>query len=147
MNISTYTRGYSLIAIKDISSKDISELCRFLNVSFGDGYLFEPERITEGGILMKQWPNKGDIMYKTMRMSFGINGSKWPWISTHDPTNEYTILDKTICTHGTEISTFLKAFHGAPSWTIDELRKFEQCLSSIGLVIKGEYPSISSLSQ
>ncbi len=167
--MSTYTSGYDLTATQDITCNDIALMCMDLDAKFNDHfhsdqYRFVPEAITEGGILMWKWPGKkedGKSMYKTMRIFFR-NG--WPWIRhdkdccvekwlgdgtviRRDQTNLHLGPGIPLFPHQNSlpINTFLKAFHGAPSWTVEELQLFEACLAKIGLVRKGRYPKKSSL--
>jgi len=171
--MSTYTSGYDLTATRDITCNDIALMCTDLDAKFNDyfssdQYRFVPEAITEGGILMWKWPGKiehGDdhrrSMYKTMRITFRRG---WPWIRhDYDCRVEKWLGDNTvICRGQTDLhldggiplystgnsrltNTFLKAFHGAPSWTGEELQLFEACLAKIGMVRKGRYPTKSSL--
>lgn len=124
--------------------KDIALLCKDLEQAFGDGYKFEPERICEGGILMKSWPGKTEGMYKTMRIAFKNEG-RWPWIKSNDPIEEFLSGEKMLYPSKKEVSTFLKAFHNAPPWTREELEIFARCLLQNGLKVKGKYPSKKSL--
>ena len=45
------------------------------------------------------------------------------------------------------ISTFLKSFHGAPLFTLKELKLWEKCFNAIGLKRLGRYPRKKDLSQ
>ena len=167
--ISTYTSGYDLTVTRDITCNDISLMCTDLDAKFNDHfgsheYRFVPEAITEGGILMWKWPGKkedGKSMYKTMRITFRKG---WPWIyHNNDCCVEKWLGDDTVIRrdqtdlhlgpgiplfpreNSRPINTFLKAFHGAPSWTVEELQLFEACFAKIGMVRKGRYPKKSSL--
>lgn len=140
----TYTSGYSLKATKDITTHDISNLCINLEKAFGNGYKFEPEPITEGGIVFKNWPGKTDNMYKTMRICFYYHG-KWPWINNDQITTWMNNPSIKLLSKGTEIQTFLKSSNGAPQWNIDELKIFESQLLEIGLKRNDKYPTKGSL--
>jgi hypothetical protein len=91
-----------------------------------------PERISEGGIEIifnKVQPYEGyDIApYKSLRF---IGYSGWPFI------NKAWISDDTILfKKGTILFTFLKAFHGAPLWTIDEIHSIKFCFEQRGCKI------------
>lgn len=126
-----------------LTTKHIVQLLDSAHKLFGHGYQFEPERINEGGIRMTKWPDYTSTMakyphaYKTMRL--GIHG--WPWI----PCSQHkTIVDK--WRDGEAISftpmhiqtgtgptyhTFLKAFRGAPCWTLKELALWKQAFESL----------------
>jgi hypothetical protein len=78
-------------------------------------------------------------------MRLGIHAvgqNKWPWVNL-EVWERYPIL---IVTGGHQSTTFLKAFHGAPVWTIEELQIFEQCFAARGFQRIGAYPSAASLS-
>ena len=45
----------------------------------------------------------------------------------------------------TQFTIFLKSFHGAPLFTIDELKIWEKCFKQIGIVKIGKYPSKKDL--
>lgn len=66
----THCSGFDLKVEKTITNKDIVTLCESLELLFGEGYKSIPERISEGGIIMKDWPGKEDRQYKTMRIYF-----------------------------------------------------------------------------
>lgn len=69
----TYASGMKLTALKDITKGDMVILCKELNKIHADsGLRFEPEPITEGGIVYI-FPNNSTIprdKYKTIRMNF-----------------------------------------------------------------------------
>jgi hypothetical protein len=69
----TYTQGMNLTAMKPITKGDMISLCKELNDKYADiGLTFEPEAITEGGIVYK-FPDNRDIRrnkYKSIRMYF-----------------------------------------------------------------------------
>jgi hypothetical protein len=70
-----------------ITTHTILELIQRLQEEFGPNYSFSPESITEGGILMTNWPGKIDGRYpdekqepyKSFRIRLGDYG-RWPWI-------------------------------------------------------------------
>lgn len=133
--LSTYTEGYTLIALHDITKADIAQLCRLLEAEFNNKYMFKPEPISEGGIMFNNLPAS---QYKSMRL-FGINRTNYGWIK--DDVLEQWTDDKTVlCKQGTIVQTFLKSFDGAAPWTVDELKKFAIGFCQIGFKIKGKYP-------
>lgn len=69
--ITTYCPGFTIKTKTTPTTKDIAIICTELEKKFGGGYKFRPEAISEGGIIMEQWPNK------TMRITF----SHWPFIT------------------------------------------------------------------
>ena len=44
-----------------------------------------------------------------------------------------------------KFTIFLKSFHGAPLFTLDELKIWEECFNQIGIVKVGSCPSKKSL--
>lgn len=141
----TYTSGYKLILENDITTLDILNVCKVLTELFNqtyhtNQYLFEPEGVSEGGIVFVNFPGKKEKQYKTMRIAFGHKG-KWPWVDLE----KWRESPKTIMSQGGIVTTCLKAFHEAPLWTLEELRLFETCLLEVGLKRKGVYPKKKDL--
>ncbi len=143
----TYTSGLSFKAVKIITKDDIIILCNLLNEckEYSDLFTFEPEPITEGGIIYK-FKNETDIKdgkydkYKTVRLCIG----NWPWIN-NNVMNEWKGNNDTIINKDQIINTFLKSFYGAPVFTIDELKIWEECFKQIGLVRIGKFVTKKSL--
>jgi hypothetical protein len=178
----TYINGFNLTATKPITKGDIVQLCKELNSRHETTQLkFEPEPITEGGIVYKFPDNYTHGEYKTIRMWFndplikyrknfikfkniGLYGvSKkhlqklgvdhlvdkpyepdWPVVPKNVmevwENNDDVVLEK-----GLTIETYLKAFHGAPVFTEDELKIFGECSEKIGLIIDSKYPKNKQL--
>lgn len=112
--MATYTSG-ATITRKDISISfgSFCEAIKRAEVELGSGYVLEPEGISEGGILMVEWPD-GFKGYKSMRLGF----ANYPLlVGTPDPTQ----VLKTRHHEGRKLHTVLKAFHGAPRWTKREV--------------------------
>ena len=67
----TYTSGMYFTATKDITKRDLVSFCKDLNSQHEvTGLKFEPEPITEGGIVYKFPHNSPHGEYKTIRMRF-----------------------------------------------------------------------------
>ncbi len=141
--MSTYTTGYSLKSIKNITKNDIITMCNLLNNAMPD-YKFEPEPIIEGGICYKFY-NKNK-WYKTVRLNFqrggdgGDWGGSWPHINKN-VMKEWVNNSDILLPENRKITTFLKSFYGAPSFTTEELKIWEKCFDQIGLIIVGRYPT------
>lgn len=129
----TYTSGYVLRVKRDVTMADMWETCAMLATVFGDGYEFRPEPITEGGIMCTNWPGKetAPSAYKTMRLR-NLNGvhclTKWPRFDPAQAEETWKNNTGPLYAKDSVVSTFLKAFEGAPKWTVDELEKFALCL-------------------
>lgn len=154
----TYTSGYNLKVTRSITTHDLMHLCDRLqavfSAKFGGEYVFQPEPISDGGVEWIQWPGKAGEQYKTMRIRF----QQYCWVPqdveelrAQDPVIIHQLYHKIRLTNATreqylqqpdsftiersqKLSTFLKAFEGAPQWTTAELALFGECLMEIGLV-------------
>ena len=65
--IATYTDGPKLKCDNVITTHTIIELIGLLRLEFGPNYDFAPESITEGGIIMTNWPGKIEGRYPDER--------------------------------------------------------------------------------
>lgn len=142
----THCDGPTFFSHRDgLTTRDVVDLCRDLSLTFGRGYAFCPEPITEGGILMERWPEKKPNDYKSIR--FHPRGKdqndRWPRIEKDTLKNWNTGPNKMIFrsklppepsskkTCELYIDTFLKALHGAPVWTRDEVSKLSTCFEAL----------------
>jgi hypothetical protein len=161
--MNTYCGGYKILFKNDITKNDMVILCNKLNEKFNEHYhttkfVFEPEPISEGGIVWRSWPNKHPDMYKSMRFTYG-NIPEWKWASVsknvmtewinnedivfkalYGITDCYNVPVRKTTKKYTPMNTFLKAFENAPSWTITELEIFAECFGEIGVEVIGKYP-------
>ena len=134
----TYTPGFYVTNDKNITKHDIITLCGLLNNDpfYANLCTFEPEPITEGGIVFKF---SNPMWYKTMRFRPRRDGVRWPWINANVMTEWFENQDVVIHKKNT-FETYLKSFRGAPSFTIEELKIWETCLNQIGIRV-GTYPT------
>ena len=133
----TYTSGYTLIAQKDITKRDIITFCKLLNEDYKEACTFTLEAISEGGV--KYNFIDGCIAYKSVRL--GLRYSyKWPWVNASSVMTDWENSEDIIVKKKGTIYTHLKSFHRAPVFTIDELRLWEACFYKIGLKRQGRYP-------
>lgn len=181
----TYTGGMYLTAKKQITKGDLVSLCNDYNSKHGsDGMKFQPEPITEGGIVYKFPDNSPHGEYKSIRMNFeepfikrnktfipfesilGINAwnvskkhlkklgvlhlleqktvSEWPPVLPN-VMESWENNNDVILECGLSIKTYLKAFHGAPVFTENELKIFGERLEKIGLNVDSKYPTDKEL--
>jgi hypothetical protein len=144
----TYTRGLTLITERIITKKDIITMCNLLNSK--DEYTnlceFEPEPISEGGILFKFKDNFDNTWYKSVRLcvSWGETRGKW-YLINKNVISEWSGNDDIIFNKNSKFTIFLKSFHGAPLFTLDELKIWEECFNQIGIVMVGKYPTKKNL--
>jgi hypothetical protein len=121
-----------------------------LNAKFGQGHEFIPEAITEGGIEWARWPGKKAGMYKTFRLH--CHEHKYPTLkerggeTTAEEHVAYPLTGKK------RMGTMVKAFGGAPVWTLKELRAFGEALEEAGLpeappvrAMRGTFPRAAAL--
>ena len=119
----TYIRGYTLIAQKDITKRDIITFCKLLNEDYKEACTFTLEAISEGGV--KYNFIDGGSAYKSVRL--GLRYSyKWPWVNSSVMTDWEHSENIIVKKKGT-IYTYLKSLHRAPVFTIDELILGEAC--------------------
>lgn len=145
----TYTLGYRLKTERVITKNDIISMCNLLNAR--DEYLdlceFKPEAISEGGIVFKFKDGCDANWYKSVRLCVSHGGSKGKWYFIKDNVmNEWSGNNDIIFSNGNKFDIFLKSFHGAPLFTLAELKIWEECFNQIGIVKVGKYPSKNSLS-
>ena len=140
----TYTPGLQLKCNKNITKNDIIYMCKLLNKK--NEYLnlceFKPEGITEGGIVFKFKEVFDHKWYKSVRLcvNSGNSKGKWYWVNENVMT-EWIENSDIIFNENSKFTIFLKSFHGAPLFTLDELKIWEECFNQIGIVKVGKYPS------
>lgn len=108
----TYTQGLTLKAEKNITKNDIITMCKLLNGKneYFNLCEFQPEPITEGGIVFKFKDGSNTKWYKSVRL--GIRG-KWPRIPNNVMT-DWNENNEILIETNYKFTTFLKSFHGAP---------------------------------
>ena len=140
----TACRGFEFKPTSEITKADFIRIVNRIGDVFGDGWVFEPEPISEGGIVIKNWPGRTTEMYKSMRFHYSIEGQHWSWptIFLEDPCEEWRgsidvvwpalspRVRKDWCT------TFLKAFNFAPAWTVAEITTIAGVLAEFGIMIR-----------
>ena len=144
----TYATGIRLKTEKIITKNDIITMCKLLNSKDEYSKLceFQPEGIAEGGILFKFKDGNDNKWYKSVRLcvSHGESKGKWYWIN-ENVISEWSDNNDIIFDTNIKFTIFLKSFHGAPLFSIDELKIWEECFNQIGIVKVGKYPSKKSL--
>ena len=146
--MSTYALGLTLKTQKIITKDDIITLCKELTNKdcYSDLCEFQPERISEGGIIFKFKDNINYKWYKSVRLCahYGESTGKWPWVRDNY-LSEWTGNEDIIFDKNNKFTLFLKSFHGAPPFTLEELKIWEECFNKIGIIKVGKYPSKRSL--
>lgn len=149
---STYTRGLKFKCTKDITKNDIIDLCDLLTKRYNGMCTFQPETITEGGIKFVFNADYARNWYKSVRLRVydaNTNG-KWYWVdnncmTTWKNSDDLIFREKNMQGKPTIFCTFLKSFYGAPVFTIEELKIWEDCFAQIGIHKVGKYPAKKSL--
>lgn len=123
----TYTNGLSFITKKEITKNDIVTLCNLLNNHnlFNGVCTFEPEPITEGGIIFK-YVNGEYEWYKSIR----FHSCNWCYI-TDNPMINWLNNNDIVFNKDVRFNTYLKSFRNAPVFTQEELKVFEECFNKI----------------
>jgi hypothetical protein len=145
---STCCYGPDFEIIKDITKGDIYKIFLKLKETFGDEYDWEPEGICEGGFVCKKWPGKKEREYKSIR--FNIIEGGWPWVCQDFIKNCKETPDEIIWPKQKQQGHFfLKAFYGAPCWTLDEVKIITSIIGSISGIIckKKSFPQKKDLKQ
>lgn len=136
-HIQTCKHGPNFFIKESITSHGIINIINKLHEIFGNEYIFEPEPISEGGIVFKEWPGKQKTHYKSFRLR--CNNGKWPHIN-ENVIKEWTEKESFVIWHGEgtkiNLGSYLKAFYGAPKWTKDEIYKFTVALAEGGIILK-----------
>jgi hypothetical protein len=167
MQISTYTSGFTFVLNRDITKNDYITLCQSIsdqlnnyhNLTGVDLIKIMPEAITEGGFKFTGGKNKsfGDSpfmengkQYKTMRHFCNIDAGtynrsriEWPRID-NETINKWINCNEIIFPQNMTGETYLKAFDGAPAWTLSELNIFKSCMENYGFIINN-IPKANSL--
>lgn len=155
--MSTYTDGLTFKTEKVITKNDIINLCKLLNNR--EEYIniceFKPEDITEGGIVFKFKNALNEKWYKSVRLCVysGISKAKgynicskgnW-YLINENVMNEWNENNDIIFHANIKFPTVLKSFNGAPVFTLEELKIWEECFNQIGIKKIGKYPTKKSL--
>ena len=119
----TYTTGLHLKTEIIVTKNDIITMCNLLNnnCEYSNLCEFIPEGITEGGILFRFKDEFDKKWYKSVRLCVNHNGAggKWDWINENVIT-EWSGNNDIVFQKNTKFTIFLKSFHGAPLFTLDE---------------------------
>jgi hypothetical protein len=135
----TYCKGPVLYFSVEVSVMIHIDICEELTERFtkelcrkGEKYIFQPEPIFEGGFKMVQFPGKKDKMIKTILYQERTQECKcinWPWSKSDTVVKRKDDLIPL----GFYSDTILKAFYGAPIWTVEEIRLFSETLLKYGI--------------
>lgn len=123
--------------IGELTTKSVVSLLDSLHESFGPGYTFGPEPITEGGIQMLSTPD-GPLrrpMLKTARFLIGKRHGRWPFITPNTIEGWRRQPGQEIWNNA-EGELYFKAYFGAPVWTPEEVKKLVVSLTEVGFKCK-----------
>jgi hypothetical protein len=146
--IGTYTSGLTLKTKNIITKNDIISLCKLLNSKdeYSNLCEFEPEPITEGGIIYKFKDKLHNEFYKSVRLCVNHGDSKgyWPYLKDNY-LSEWNGNNDIIFPKNNKFTLVLKSFNRAPLFTLEELEIWEECFNKIGIEKVGKYPTRNSL--
>ena len=112
--MTTYTNGLTLKTERTITKDDIITMCNLLNSNneYSNLCEFQPEGITEGGIVFKFKDNFDSNWYKSVRLQVnnGNTEGHWYWINDN-VINEWTNNNDIIFDKNVHFTIFLKSFH------------------------------------
>jgi hypothetical protein len=144
---STSAYGFDIHTTRAITRADFiaicEQLCDRLSASSGVEVVIRPEPISEGGLFFASYE---DIHgpYKSMRFSSRDIRPSWPWINSETVMTLWKEDQSIVFPSNAKIGTFLKAFKGAPQWTLEELRIIEDVFIDFGMICK-KFPKKSEL--
>lgn len=157
--MNTYTAGPNLYFTSSIKKSDYIKICGLISQELSelpehDQVAVVPEPITEGGFKFVSGDYgsmTGELdgkIYKTMRHFISsrpecISGYQWPRIS-YRTVDEWRDSNEYIIPQGYYATTYLKAFNGAPAWTLLELQVIAGVLARFGVEVS-KMPSAKSL--
>jgi hypothetical protein len=101
----------------------LRQLCAQMQMAM-PGTAFRPEAITESGVEFADWPGRAANEYKTFRF---LTATGVPWIGEGTPDGASFCLSN----DQGRVSLKLKAFHGAPAFSDDELQHFRHIFEAV----------------
>jgi len=124
----TYQHGpYYKYADGDLTVRKILGIIEKMNTAMPQ-YTFELEPISQGGIRVK-YPDPS-AAFKSFRFSF----RNWPYINPDGTVKSEKLDEPLVSNSDGELTTFMKAFRNASSWTVDEILCVDDILREEGLV-------------
>lgn len=131
------TSGYKINPNHNFTKENLETLCSNLAARFYNTCEFKLS--PSGDIEWVEFPGKTDRMYKAMSISCE---NMYSTFYDYYKIDENIFNALTLITLENEIilNTYLKAYRGAPCWSLNELRIFEEEFKKIGMTIVGKYP-------
>lgn len=136
--MSTFIKEYRLATTRNITKNDIVNMCYFLKMKYDElypdmDYNFEPEKISEGGIVFVNLPEKKRCKhaYKTMRFN---RSDVWPWLSDN-PKDEWSRCEDVLFHKNELLKIDLRCLYGASDFSDEELTIFEECFEKFNIKI------------
>ena len=123
---------------RTITFQDCVRLCGALERRFGDASTFQPEAITEGGILRKDWPGFNDTtMYQSIRL---CAYDTWPWLPCADPEAVTVPIFK-----ADEACVLNLKSASASLWTKADVQLILQCLTEDAGILQRTLPRVHGM--
>lgn len=155
----SYTNGPKMQPTHAITKSELMIICKEIRKALKQHYIdsskdyqiskVQPESISEGGIELIYKGNNTDKngynRYKSFRL--GLNHPhRYPWVHDLDEwkTNDVDIVLPT-CSKKESLGSYLKAFHDAPLWSMEELIIFKTIFDNHGILFT-KMPKNKSLS-
>ena len=149
--ITTYATGYKLKFTKNVTKSDYIKICNKLTEHLNEEYKnnnkslqliqIYPELVSEGGLFFKGNDYK-DPKYKSFRHH--IDNIKWSMANYQTIMTDWENNNEIFINAKSSALTCLKAFGGAPRWTVKELSIFKNVFSEFGITC-GRMPSDKKL--
>lgn len=131
------TRGFSLKLEKNLSKGQFIELCKDLEVQFGEGNRFEPLR--GKGLLWADWPGRDPSAMGSKELRLMVHShSTMPYVVWPvDCENARTLWedDPSMVMRQGRYATQLVSYGAAPKWRRLELELLRECLQKLGFKV------------
>jgi hypothetical protein len=124
--------AFRATASRDFTKNDFCNLCSMLKSVFDNKYEFEPQAISEGGIV---FANLEADQFKSMKL-YGITHSgTYGWIKKGETILEWKDNNEVLCVKDYVLTGNIRAFNYL-KWTREEINLFAKCLMEFGFTIE-----------
>ena len=117
---------------KDFTKGDFYNLCLMLKTAFDNKYEFEPQAITEGGIV---FANLEDNCFKSMKLYGITHNTTYGWIVKGATLSEWKDNNVILCKKDYMLTGNIRAFN-ALKWSHTEIELFAKCFREIGFEVE-----------
>ena len=138
MAVHTLTRGFSLKLEKNLSKGQFIELCKDLEVQFGEGNKFEP--LKGKGLLWADWPGRDPSAMGSKELRLMVHShSTAPFVVWPVDCENARVLwenDTSMAMRQGRYATQLVSYGAAHKWRRLELELLRECLQKLGFKVR-----------